>query len=332
MYAITLGRIPTMQTRANRSRATRYCERMPPNRPQVPPRRWVWAVLVFAVVVMLALLCLVGFAADTGNHGEGVIIGATIGTALGTLALAGTTYALARATRETVREAGAELAELKEQGKLVAEQARIAGEQAAATARLADASKAGAEAAEKSRVDAIAPMVECVVSLAGVEVTNRERQNQPFGADVTWYVPQLDDLRFAVRVKFVLTNVGRGPARVTFGDTSTFLERVRAEGLYAVTLAPGGTFIDIYVVNFTGAKAVEGEYVKMPFTYEGIMHGDMFDRIQWNGWVTPLIEQSPGVAKQSDRIVNASGAQVIREYPNLERPEEMKKVRAHLIS
>jgi hypothetical protein len=302
-----------------------------PDSPAPESRPLVWGLVILGVLTVLAALCLLGFVWDTDNHGEGVIIGATIGTALGTLALAGTTYALARATRETVREAGAELAELKDQGKLVAEQARIAGEQAAATARLADASKAGAEAAEKTRIDAISPLVQCVVTMAGVEVTDRQKAQQPFGVDETWYSAQLEDLLFKVALRFVLTNVGRGSARVSFGDTSTFLNRVRAEGMDAVTLAPGEKFTDHYEVFFNSSKTTAGEFVKMPFTYEGIMHGDMFDRIQWNGWVTPLMEASPGVAKQHDRILNSSGAQVFRSYPNLERPEEMAEQRANLI-
>jgi hypothetical protein len=288
---------------------------------------------VIGVLIVLAALCLLGYLWDTGNHGEGVIIGATIGTALGTLALAGTTYGLARATRQTVREAGAELEELKAQGKLVSEQARIAGQQAEATARLADSSRAAAQAAEKARIDAISPLVQCRVTLDNIEVVNRDRQRVQYSGEMTWSRAQLADLRFTVTLGFHLKNVGHGPARVTFGDTSTRLETVLRDTIDFTELGPEGTFSDQYKVHFTGDEITAGELVKMPFTYSGIMQGEMFDRIQWNGWVTPLFEQTPGdPIVQHPRLINSSGAQVLRDYPVLEYPEETAKAQAALVA
>ena len=295
------------------------------------PRRWLWVLVVLGVLVVLALLCVLGSVWDSANPGEGVIIGATIGTALGTLALAGTTYALARATRQTVREAGYQLAELKEQGKVVAEQARIAAEQAAATSRLADSSRAGALAAEKARVDAIAPLVQCTVTPGPIRVLNREQQELPYDSDQTWYTPQLEGLRFVVALKFELVNLGKSPALIAFGGVAGFFRRVSDEKLSPMWLFPLQRFTDWYEVNLTGPAATAGELLKVAITYDGMLHGEMFDHVQWNGWVTPLIENPPGVARWNEVIVNASGAQVMRTYPNLDRPEEMAEVRQRLM-
>jgi hypothetical protein len=174
--------------------------------------------------------------------------------------------------------------------------------------------------------------VHCVATFDGLKLTNRDRAQLPITVGQTWYSAELEDLRFTVTLKFVLTNVGRAPARLTFGDTSTFLTKVAAKGTPAVELDPGAAYIDQYDVDFTSAETTHGKYVRMPFTYDGIMHGEMSDRIQWNGWVTPLAVVSEGIAKQNARIVNASGAQVIRDYPNLERPDEMAEARKKLLS
>lgn len=131
-------------------------------------------------------------------------------------------------------------------------------------------------------------------------------------------------------MRLILENVGAAPARLAFGDTSWFLEGRQEQNLTGAVLKPGEKYVDTYVVRLFGDQITEGLYVKMPFTYEGTMHGEMSDRIQWNGWVTGGKVDGMDVAP-ADLVVNSSGAQVIRSYPNIERPEEMAKVRKALI-
>lgn len=60
--------------------------------------------------------------------------------------------------------------------------------------------------------------------------------------------------------------------------------------------------------------------VRMPVTYEGIIYAEMFDHIQWNGELQPLV-LGGGVAKRSGRLLSQNGAQVFRSYPRLEEPD-----------
>lgn len=75
-------------------------------------------------------------------------------------------------------------------------------------------------------------------------------------------------------------------------------------------------------MKIDGPEGVNQTEVRMSFTYEGILYAEMFDRIQWNGQITPLL-LNDGMARRSERVVNHSGAQVFRSYPSLEEPERI---------
>jgi hypothetical protein len=53
-------------------------------------------------------------------------------------------------------------------------------------------------------------------------------------------------------------------------------------------------------------------------------HGATFDTLRWRGTLQPLRLQN-GVAMFNDQILlNAAPPQFVREYPRLDRPEEMR--------
>jgi hypothetical protein len=89
-----------------------------------------------------------------------------------------------------------------------------------------------------------------------------------------------------------------------------------------VVIEPGQEWQDTYIAKIYGPEGVNQTEVRMPFTYKGILYAEMFDRIQWNGQITPLLLNG-GIAKRSERVVNHSGAQVFRTYPSLEEPERI---------
>lgn len=284
------------------------------------PGRTGFVVWVVMVAVPLVTACVLATIAKGIN---GLVAAATIATALGTLALAWQTFALAKATRKSVEESSAELGELQRQRALLERQADTAVEQVTA-------SQAAALAAEKARVDAIAPLLYLEVEISGIEVFE---SGQPMVIlSPGWQRPAsyLRNLRFDVALNLTLENVGRAPARLSFGETSWFLEGRQSGNLTGVDLKPGKVYRDRYIVRLFGDQAVQGEFVKMPFTYEGTMHAEMSDRIQWNGWVTPATVDEMDVVPH-ELPLNSGGAQVIRTYPNIERPEEMAEARKKLI-
>ena len=295
---------------------------MTADKPAPPPGRKrfvVWVVVVAVVVVGASVLggVLAGI--------DGLVAAATIATALGTLALAWQTFALAKATRKAVAESGDELDELKAQRGLLEKQADGIAAQAEATARLAESSSLGALAAARTRIDSVSPLIHTTVQTTAFLVFEKDGTSwtsRPVATADQWFEPQLKDVRFDVTIAFTLKNVGKAPANLSFGDTSAFLENVSAKKLTGVVIEPGQEWHDTYIAKIYGPEGVNQTEVRMPFTYEGILYAEMFDRIQWNGSITPLL-LNDGIAKQSERVVNHSGAQVFRTYPSLEEPERI---------
>lgn len=290
------------------------------DQPRPSRKRFVVWVIVVAVIVLGAAVLgsiLAGI--------NGVVSAATIATALGTLALAWQTFALAQATRKVVEESGDELEELKAQRKLLEKQADGIAAQAEATARLAESSLLGAQAAARTRIDSVSPLIHATVQMTTFLVLERNGSSwtsRPVTPTDQWFEPQLKDARFEVTIALTLKNVGKAPANLSFGDTSTSLENVSAKRLTGVVIEPGEEWQDTYIAKIYGPHGVNQTEVRMPFTYEGTLYAEMFDRIQWNGYITPLL-LNDGVAKGSERVVNHSGAQVFRTYPSLEEPERI---------
>lgn len=296
---------------------------MTAEKPAPVPSRKRFVIWVIVVVVVVGASVLGTFWKGIA----GLVAAATIATALGTLALAWQTFALAKATRKAVEESGDELEELKAQRGLLEKQAEGIAAQAEATARLAESSSVGALAAARTRIDAVSPLIHTTVRMISYVVFEKDGDGwgtmfRPVTAEDQWFEPQLKDVRFEVAIGFTLKNVGRAPANLSFGDTSTFLGGVTAKKLTGVVIEPGKEWEDKYIVKIYGPEGVNQTIVRMPFTYEGILYAEMFDRIQWNGYITPLW-LNDGVAKMADRVVNHSGAQVFRSYLSLEEPERI---------
>lgn len=289
-----------------------------------------------AVVVVGAVVALF---ASLGEL-EPFIAFATVGTAMGTLVLALYTYRLARSTRESVEGgdrlgnlARDQLSEVRAQRDLLQEQARKAGLQAEATQRLADASELSTVEAARARIDAISPLLHLKVSLLKTEVrTWQAQERQKLATDDGWYEPQLKGLTFEVSLAFVLKNTGTSPGQVALNHTLEHLQGASAAGLRNIDLDPGETYRDVLVVCLAGSDAKSGKQVHVSLTYDGLLSGEVIDRVEWNGWVTPLKEiEGKLVPNDPSWVINAAGATVIRSYPNLERPEEMAAIRARLL-
>lgn len=285
-----------------------------------PVREWrAWLPPLLALIIGTVVVVIV----VVFKEGDGVLVGATIATAVGTILLAWQTWILARATRAAVAESANELEEVREQRVLLEKQAKGIEAQAEATARLAQASGDGSLAAARARIDAFSPMIHMTVRLVQVAVVEAgSNRSLAFNEGAQWFEAQLKDIRFKVTLNFALKNVGNAPAHVSFGDTSTRLEKVLKKGLVGIVIESGTQWDSDYIEIVQGVEAVNQIAVRMPFTYEGVIYDEMFDHIQWNGYLTLLVSDA-GVAKRADRLLNQNGAQVFRSYPRLEEPDRI---------
>ncbi len=287
----------------------------------------IWIILTVAAVV-------------TGKLGWYVAV-ATFGTALGTILLALYTYRLALSTQESVREsrdlgtlARDQLSEVQKQRGLFSQQLDSMITQAIATKELAVAASRSAVEAARARIDAIAPLLRLTVNVA--EVWTREP-----GSDVRgrldpmqrWFVPELRGKIFDVVIDFELHNVGFSSALVTLTSGSFGGYGIDFEGgPQNIVLETGEKYKTHMIVTVLGADAVESKRLSVAVTYHGLLHGEMFDHLQWDGWVTVLsLADERATPVEADEMLNAGFAQVVRSYLNLERPEEMAEGRARLL-
>lgn len=296
------------------------------------PRLFVFASAGLFILLAIALLVLglIGVT-EWDVVADVLLITATLGTAIGTLGLAAYTFQLAQVTRESVAGAESQLYEVQRQGRALRDQVDATLQQTRESARLATSSASAAMSAERARVDAISPLVNLRVTLDNVLVTAGS-ETHSLDYQESWSLAELSGTIFVVSLKFSFRNVGTSPAQLSFGDTSTRLARVESDNVHLVVLEPGESYEDLFLQRFVGAEAIDGHLLTMPVTYNGLLHGEMFDHIQWNGWITPLKESGGVVTPHTGWIINASGATVIRSYPNLERPDEMRAVRARILN
>lgn len=264
---------------------------------------------------------------------------ATLGTALGTLGLAFYTYRLAKSTRESVEgslELAAlgykQLAEVQAQGELARQQVETSALQAAATGQLARAASASADEAAKARIDAAAPLLSLAVTLRSVEELDTALNPiKELSSGDRWFEAQLRGLLFSVTLDFAFRNVGATPAQVSFSSYEYDLQKLAGgSGPRLLILDAGETYEDSMSIIFMAEAALVSKYLEFSVTYSGLLHGGMFDHLQWNGWlqVLGLVE---GVATPWSGVLNAGSATVLRSYLNLEQPEEMAEGRARLL-
>lgn len=274
-----------------------------------------------------------------------LLIAATVGTAIGTVGLAAYTFQLASVTRQSVAGAEVQLREVKGQGASLAKQAEAMSAQAEASRTLAansansaeaaaataEAAAASSTSAERARIDAIAPLVSLGVSYNSGFVGVDESNPMTMHGDETWRVHEVPVMRVEVHLKFEFKNVGKSPASLAFGGHAGRLYNVARERLSPLLLMPGEVFEDEFVQRFDGQETVDGVLLEVAITYDGLLHGEMFDHINWKGWVIPLKVDGNTLRVNKGNIVNAAPAQVIRTYPNLERPDEMAEARERIM-
>lgn len=293
------------------------------------PRLLLWALTVLALAGLLALV-VAGFVGSLPWQSVWTIATfvTTLGTAVGTIGLATYTYALARETARSAKTGRKSLEATWAMARAAERQLDELGRQRTILQAQADASGHAAAAAERARVDAASPLIFLRVELEAVwlqdEGTRREisRSDQFTRAD-------LRRVTVGVDATFHFSNVGYSPALLSFGNLAGRMRIASALSPAAVTLAPGEDHLDQYTEHFEAATATAGVLRNIAVTYDSLLHGSMFDRVQWKGWITPLEEQDGVLRLRRSHILNGS-VQVFREYPNLDLPEEMSTVRARL--
>lgn len=255
----------------------------------------------------------------------------TAGTALGTLALAFYTFRLAQSTKNSVEGSQDELTEVRAQRALLVEQAEASRQQAQATADLVAASKANTDQAYRARIDAYAPLVNMTVSAMSVQYMQGQSGSELVrGIELNSVAG--DSRPISVTLRFDFTNHGHSPALLFFGGEAALLDRIVQNGSNRVVLAPGGSYADTLAITGSIADFTRPKLQRIKVTYNGLLHGEVFDTITWYGEIRPFrVSGETAVVSSLPNTLNGSEAQVVRTYPNLERPDEMAQVRARLL-
>ena len=224
---------------------------------------------------------------------------ALAGTAVGTLGLAFYTYGLAHASQRQVEISEAHL----------------------------DAAEATTIEAARARIDAMSPLLGLTVSLEGVMIGGT-LNGAPRGLSdrEDWSEDELDEVRMSATLKIALVNYGHSPAHVFFPsmdpDPSELL--ARSFGSRYLMIPPGDRYADALVIRLTGREAADGRACEFVVTCDAAIHGSVFDTLRWLGTLQPLRVED-GHAKRNKQIpLNAGGASIVREYPILDRPAEMR--------
>lgn len=284
--------------------------------------RWLTLLIVIAIGVALTFATFVAGAQDSDRGLVVLSVLATFGTALGTLGLAAYTYRLARVTTQSVSNSeqmaitsALQLAEIVAQRDLLEKQVRN--------------SESATLISERSRIDASAPLVSLQVLLAHVYMVDGDAWEY-LPKRVSWPEAELAETRIKVELHFEFINIGRSSASLEFSERSSELRKVKADRFRRVTVLPGEKYIDYLELDFQGPKAWQGELVRFAVTYTGPLFGSIHDRIQWNGWVTPL-SLADGVVTANEGSLNASASQVLRSYPALENPQATEEAKLRLL-
>lgn len=285
------------------------------NRLRSPGQRAAAFLTAFAAVALLAYL-LGGF--------DWLDFDAVAGTAVGTLGLAFFTYALASSTREA-GEHSRSLAEASQK------QLGLAGQSLSAAQQQVEAGRQAATEAARARIDATAPVVglkvwqsETLVLDAGWQSEWIEGEPTTLGEQV-WFEAQLADVRFQTALNLELQNYGRMPAQISFPSLDPDPEGVVVQtgGSRHLVLPPGEVYVDRMVLRLRGEDAVRDRACHIVVTYNGPITGGMFDTLRWRGTLR-LLRLEGGQAWKHHIPLDAGPAQVVREYPALERPEEIQ--------
>jgi hypothetical protein len=265
-------------------------------------------LMAIAVIVVLFDL----FSPEGKTLGTAV---ATAGTAIGTVGLALYTYELAKSTQKAVDDGDKQLAELQRQVK--------------STAELATASKAQVEQAFKSRIDIYSPLVGIHTELQGIQYLV-----EPGGFELVPGSPVEEEPLYPIEVVvgFTFQNYGKSPALLTFSGLAATMDFISTAQSKRIVLQPEQTYEDILRFTAPFNDFVLGHPIDILVTCNGLLHGEMSDEVYWRGLIRPFKNLGNGgreVAEIED-MIDSAGSQIVREYPNLERPDDMEAARARL--
>ena len=270
---------------------------------------------------VLRLVVVLGIAGLSVNGAGFIDIDSIDATALGTLLLAVGTFWLAFLTRRLLGAAQTDRRTALGALKASERQASIAEE------ALATAERSAAEAV-RTRFDETAPLLGLIVTPEAVSYFRGTGENREQLQDQHWEQFNLDDIRIEALVPFTITKWGRSPAHVFFPSMNPDPESVirKTGGSRNYVIPPAATYEDIQTYRLTGRQALEGVQCEIKVTCNSELFGATFDTLRSRGTLQPL-RLDGGHLRRNDQIpLNAGAAQFVREYPLLERPEEMKKL------
>jgi len=241
---------------------------------------------------------------------------ATAATAIGTLSLAAVTLVLALKTR-ALAQSGQEQA-VAARRQIEIGQAELAAAESTATE------------ATRARIDAAAPMLGLTVALEGLSFAwGRDRRADVPLEDQRWPSAELEgDLFVEAPMSFVLTNWGCTPALVAIPSLIPDPEELldRTGGSRQFILSPGAHYRDVQRYRLHWREALQGVACEIIATCNGSVSGATFDTLRWRGSLQPLRVDNGMVGRNDQIPLNASPAQMVREYPSLEPQEEMREL------
>ena len=240
------------------------------------------AVLVVAVLVGMVIAAVAG--------GVDWLIGiGGAGTAVGTLGLAYFTF--------TVAERTTELAGSSQRLEATTTQELTAGR------AQADAAAAAAREAEKSRIDALAPIVD--VRVDWLEGRGRQRGVTPRTTIVLANQPDYGvnpkDMDFDANLTVSFRNFGRTPAFATVKQFGAWFDDANA----VIRIEPGGG--RAFQARVVYADLSDDPFAAREIRYEvelwGAMTGETLDTIRWAGELTLLERGSRGWHRHPNPLV-----------------------------
>jgi len=291
-------------------------------------------------MIVVAIVAIIGLAWLTDRSSGWLMRGATFGTALGTIGLAVYTYVLANATQSSVAHSEQVLAVAREQAGALSQQVDVLQEELTEVRSQADASQRSAAAAQamalevaKARIDATAPLVDLRVTIRELRQKrdSNGRCDRPVQRETIGLVARAEDLMFEATLDFKVVNLGQGQAFIHFGRSVGTLRLANGRE-DPILMLPAGAEHDIeWRIEITGPQALEQFPVELTLSYYGIRHGEIADTTRWSSNLL-LIRDDRGEFTPAEvgPLLGGGPAQVSREYPNLERAEEMAAARANI--
>ena len=235
---------------------------------------------------------------------DGLLYIATLGTAIGTVGLAFSTWRLSLLTQSTVEQTQTEL-KIAEQGVVAATES--------------------AKEAQRSRIDAVAPVLDLVVLLENVvrESASGPKdvpRNRPNGPALTAAEVAGEDFRAELRL--FLHNLGKTPAYIRFKD----IPPVQISGGDTLfRLQPDAKPLELIGnVHWTGATEDVGptrsRELEIGAQVWGPMTSKTADQVAWHGVITILKDFGKDRFQRPPEVLRTSAYIIERYYPGEDEP------------